>query len=281
MQNEQAATPAENSENIYEPETDGTPVTAEEAAEQSQTDGSELEQEPLQEPDNEGIHRDHENRVQKRIDKLTREKYELKGRLEALEHMYAQQNTSASGAANDGKPARDMYPSDESYVEALTDWKLEQRLPYKMQEIAGQHQETIIQQAFIQKEASVKKDYADYDSVIAESADVRIPAEIVPSIITSEYGPDIRYYLAKNPEMAEALNHVPPYIAIKEIGRIEAAIAAHRHAALSRSTRQTKTPPPISPVRSGGAAAEHDLDRLSMKDFIKRREQMRNDLHKR
>jgi hypothetical protein len=277
MQNEQAAAPAENGENTFEPETDGAPVPTENAAELPQETGGTADQEPPQEPDGDHNRRDHENRVQKRIDKLTREKYELKGRLDALEQMYAQHNPTGVLPANDGKPTRDTYPTDEAYVEALTDWKLEQRLPHKMQEIAGQQQEAAIQQAFLQKEAAVKKDYADYDSVIAESADIRIPAEIVPCIITSEYGPGIRYYLAKNPEVAQALNHVPPYIAIKEIGRIEAALAVQQH---TRSPQQTKTPPPIAPVRSGSAAADHDLDRLPMKDFIKRREQMRKDLHK-
>jgi len=278
MLNEQTATPAENGGNTFEPETDVAPETMEQDAEQPQ-DVVEPEQEPALEPDEERSNRrDHDNRVQKRIDKLTREKYELKGRLDALEQMYAQQIPS-DVSANDNKPAREMFPSDEAYVEALTDWKLEQRLPHKMQELAGQQQESAMQYAFLQKEAAVRKDYADYDNAIAESADVRIPADIVPSIITSEYGPDIRYYLAKNPDVAQALNHVPPYVAIKEIGRIEAAIAAQRYTAQTRNTRQTKTPPPIAPVRSGDAA-QHDLDKLPMKDFIKRREQMRKDLHK-
>jgi hypothetical protein len=201
--------------------------------------------------------------------RLLYEKHEAQARAEALEAQLAKQRQPEP---QQNKPSREQYNDDASYIDALTDWKIEQKLPQMVEKANVQKQQNTVQSEFAQREIKTKQEYPDYEDVIAENGNIPVPRETVEAILSSEHGPDIRYYLAKNPEQAQALNRMSPISAVREIGRIEAKIAGEKELK-SKPKQTTKAPPPISPVKTGTGTVETDLDKLDMKEFIKRREE--------
>ena len=88
-------------------------------ASEQKPEGENPEGEAEKKPEDTEQHK--ESRIQKRIDKLTREKYQLKGELEAMKKMQ-EQYTSQAPAPATGKPSRDKFNTDEEWIEALTDY---------------------------------------------------------------------------------------------------------------------------------------------------------------
>jgi hypothetical protein len=207
-----------------------------------------------------------ENHDTRRMKRLLYEKHEALAELAALK---AQQRPSEPVL---NKPNREQFQDDSSYIDALTDWKLEQKLPQIVEKANAQRVQNTVQADFAQREIKTKQDYPDYDDVISENGNIPVPRETVEAILLSEHGPDIRYYLAKNPEQAQALNQMSPISAVREIGRIEERIIGEKEIKL-KPKQTTKAPPPISPVKTGTGTVETDLDKLDMKEFIKRREE--------
>jgi hypothetical protein len=235
---------------------------------QTQPEAEKKPEQPEQKPE------EKPSRIQNRIDKLTREKYELKGRLDAYEKMSGVKPAEQQGQP---KPNRDQFANDSDFVEALTDWKVTQRLPQIAQQAQQTSQRTTVEQAFANREAAIKAEIKDYDDVIAEAADVVIPQDVAEAILTSDLGPNIRYYLATHVDEAEKLNQMPAAAAVRQIGRLEAKLESEKKV----YHPVTKAPAPITPVNSGGGAVETDLDKLPIKDFMKARNKAEIAKHKR
>ena len=63
----------------------------------------------------------------------------------------------------------------------------------------------------------------DYDEVVGLS-EVVIAPHITDTILESDRGPEVAYYLAQHPDKAEAINAMSPIAAARAIGRIEASL---------------------------------------------------------
>jgi hypothetical protein len=63
------------------------------------------------------------------------------------------------------------------------------------------------------------------------------------TIRASDSGPDVAYHLGQNPKEAERISALPPFLQAKEIGRIEAKLAAE-----PPSKKTSSAPAPIKPV---------------------------------
>jgi hypothetical protein len=95
------------------------------------------------------------------------------------------------------------------------------------------------QTTFSSREAEFSKKTPDY---YEKTRDPRVPVtpEIAEVLAESEDGPALAYYLANNLAIADQVSRLPPLAAARELGRIEARLAAEREKA--------KTPPPVSPA---------------------------------
>jgi hypothetical protein len=82
------------------------------------------------------------------------------------------------------------------------------------------------------------------------------------TIQSSDIGPELAYYLGTNPKDAERISRMSPLSQAKEIGKIEAKLAAEPPV-----KRTTSAPAPISPVtaRSSGSPAYDTTDPRSIK----------------
>lgn len=217
------------------------------------------------------------NRVQKRIDKLTRDKYELKGRLDMLERVIAQQNQEKPAATD--KPDRASYEHDEEYVEALTDWMVNKKLSNVKNEINEHQTSSQLDASWSKKVTAAQSTYADYDEVMEDAQEIAIPQHLqVPfneALKSSDLGADIVYHLAKNPDEATRIFSLSTNAAIREIGKLESKLET---AKLTKPVvKQTKASAPIQLPKASGSKAKPNIETMSVAEYkVYRNKQLMN-----
>ena len=175
--------------------------------------------------------------VQKQIDEITREKYEerrerqraqeradrLEQELQAIRNGSQQQQPKA---LPNGAPDPEQFPAgryDPDYLEALTDYKAQQRFDAQREQATIQERRASLQQA----EAKARETYADYD--VASEEFLTHPLAKVPTftnlVLESDNPTEIAYYLGKNPAELDKISEMTASQAARYIGRIEASLA--------------------------------------------------------
>jgi hypothetical protein len=173
------------------------------------------------------------------------------------------------------KPARDQFTNDDEYIQAQVDFQLAKKLPEIQSKIQQSTQQQTAMSSFQVRENEVRKQNPDYDEVIADANDIPVKHQIiVDAIMMSKEGPELRYYLAKNPEIMEDLNAMHPVEAALELGSIRSQLT-HKEPAPRVVNR---APAPIRSVLSNGVTVTTSPEKMSMDEFVKSRNQQRRDL---
>jgi hypothetical protein len=153
--------------------------------------------------------------------------------------------------------SQDKFESVEAYAEALATQKAEQLLQQRELE----RQQAAVVESYHEKEEQARDKYDDFEQV-AYNPSLKISTVMAQTIQASEIGPDIAYFLGSNPKEADRISRLSPFLQAKEIGKIEAKVAA------SPPTRKpSSAPAPIEPVaaRASGAPAYDTTDPRSIK----------------
>lgn len=179
--------------------------------------------------------------IQAEIDDLTTRKYNVRRDVEAEEARLValrQEMTALGGkVAETSKPAAPVadapkpkvadFETYEDFVEALSDWKADQKATARAAEVekkidakltadaarrqadatAGA-QQTVIAQHTARMDAA-RKAHTDFDTVLAAQSDILVHQAIGEVIPFSPVGAEVMYHLAKNPAVAEALVDLP------------------------------------------------------------------------
>lgn len=220
------------------------------------------------------------NPVQPRIDELTR-----KARENEREAAYWRQRAESvealkSAPAAPVKPTPDKFTDYNEYVEALADFKADEKVDAKFK---AHDEETSKKQAlekrastWAEQVAALKSTITDYEEVV-QASDVPVSDHVKAAIEDSDKGAELVYHLAKHPEVAERLNKLGELGAAREIGRIEASLTKPETTELVEETdepapvrKTTSAPPPAKPLSSGRSTAT-DLAKLGMDDYVKQR----------
>ena len=188
---------------------------------------------------------------------------------------------SKQPAVADGKPNPDHFDTHAEYVEALADWKTEQKLKERDQKLEKTKLE--IEQANTLKAHSDRvKSFAektdDFADVLESVDDIPVSTAVQEIIISSENGPELMYELAKNRDEYARICKLPPLAAARELGRIESRIASKASESKPETKKLTKAPKPIGPVGGSKGAVVKSIDDpgLSQAEYEKlRREQMK------
>jgi hypothetical protein len=220
--------------------------------------------------------------VQKRIDELTRARYEAeeRGKAEA-DHwrqqamMAAQQLEAAKGAAN--PPKLEQYPSIEEFTAAVakheaekvgasyrdqfqqSQWQAEQARQQAAQQAVAQQQYQRVVESKIQE--AVKK-YPDFvETVTSPELPGMQGTPAFQAVLESEHGAEVMYYLGKNPMRAHQIMALSPIGQIREIGRLEAAV--------STGKMVSSAPPPAANVNTASATpGKKDPSKMTYAEFV-------------
>ena len=135
-------------------------------------------------------------------------------------------------------PPVDQFESPEAYAEALAEKKA-QELIAKREAAKAQAE---IDEAYQERLDEAKEKYPDFEQV-AYNPSLPITDAMAETIRASEIGPELAYHLGSNPKEAERIAKLSPFLQAKEIGRIEAKLAAEPPV-----KKTTSAPDPIRPV---------------------------------
>ena len=151
----------------------------------------------------------------------------------------------------------DQFESTEAYADALAYQKAEQLIAQR--EAAKQQSQVL--ESYHEKEEEARSKYEDFEQV-AYNPKLPITNVMAEAIQSSDIGPELAYHLGTNPKEADRISKLSPLAQAKEIGRIEAKLAADPPV-----KRTSSAPAPISPVsaRSTGSSAYDTTDPRSIK----------------
>lgn len=206
---------------------------------------------PQEEPKTDG--------VQKRINQLTAEKYDLKRQLEQAQQAPPQAEPVAPGA-----PTLEQFDYDEDKFRSASIQHEVQKQMGVLQEQQVKQQQDDDQQRVMQSYNQKAADYAAKNPDFYESVS-KLPLQnqgAQQAIMTADRGPEIAHYLTQHLDIADQLNGSDPYTAARIIGTIESQLSVKPQQTVSSA------PDPVQPLSGGGELAKDLTDpSLSMEDF--------------
>lgn len=206
--------------------------------------------------------------VKKRLAKESRRVTRL-AELEAENRMLKQQRERQEPAKDEasGKPVPAQFQDYESYIEALTDWKTDQKLSGLRQETETQqrNREAAERAEKVQSKLSgAAEKYEDFEEVALDPT-VPITQAMAETIADSDMGGDLAYYLGIHRDEAARISRLTPVQQVREITRLEAKLATPQ-------VTKSSAPKPISPISANKAPVTGLADDLPVDEWLKRRE---------
>lgn len=189
------------------------------------------------------------------------ERRAMKAYRETLERVLpqSQQQQQQPQSPKEGRPTREQFVSDDDYVEAMADWKLEQRDAEARKAMQQQQARTI--------QSKTEGIYAEAQKIAGfdrEAFDeLPLTQAIAAVILDSDVPGPLMAYMASNPEEVERISKLPPARQAAAIGKLEDKVSA--------APAVSKAPPPMKPVGSRGSASNSDLSKASMEEYISQR----------
>lgn len=212
--------------------------------------------------------------VQKRIDQLTREKYEERRQREALEKRLKEleeQNKPEPLKA----PKEEDFDDYNQYLEQQADYlaakaaeKLEQQSKAKEQQLALAEQQQLAQQRAEKFAERIQTEMTQYEGFMEKMNDPvftdithRMDQELIGLIQESDKATALTYHLATNIEVADQLSRLNPIHAARELALIEAKLE------VPQPNKISNAPDPIKPIGSNESAVK-DPDQMSMDEWM-------------
>jgi hypothetical protein len=204
--------------------------------------------------------------VQKRLDELRRQAGDAQRMNERL--LAVLEKTVVHGEPPvtqqpSGPPKREDFASYEEYLEAKADFRIAQQLTVLEQRAVEARRAQAVEQreaSWSERQAAAAGKYADYEEV-ALADDLAITPVMAEAMKDSEIGPDVAYYLGKNPNEALRIARLHPAAQVREIGKIEARIEA------KPVRQQSKAPPPIDPIGGSSSGGSGDVSKMSQAEY--------------
>lgn len=227
---------------------------------------------------------------QRRIDKLNARYSAAQAEIERLKALAPKDAGQPKAVENvdtkqaDGKPDADNFETHAAYVEALTDWKIEQREKAALEtkqksDLETQYKEKL--NSHYEREKSFSSKTPDYAETIKEFIELNpsVSTTLEQLIVESDIGPEIMYALANDDETFKKINALTPIGIAREFGKLELKLSSKPSETKPEPKKLTTAPKPIEPVgksTSGSISKSLDDPNISFAEYErKRREQMK------
>ena len=253
-----------------------------ESVEPTEADDVKKSSEPEQEPEQKEPKAEEEakeqkpekqkDKLNKRFDKVTQRAKDAEAKAVDLENRLKEYEARTNQQPQEtpkpeGKPQASQFNDAFEYAEALAEWSAENALKQRDAEEAGrkaQKAKDKVLESWNKKIAKAKADLPDFDAMV-QSSTVVVSDEIRDSILESDVGAQLLYFLASDEDFAKRLTEMPMVKALREIGKLEAKFEAKevktpkaekQKEEVSRST----APSPIRPLTGGKVGNDVLLD---------------------
>lgn len=174
-------------------------------------------------------------------------------------------------AATGDEPKPEDFKTVGEYTRALVKWEAKQA-----GKSAAEHAEVSRQQAeanqiiagFVERQEAFMKATPDYEEVL-ESADFEIPPVSQQYLVESEYGPQLAYHLAKNPDVATSLRKLSPRRQLAELGKLEVKFEKPVETVKTAPAANgiSKAPAPIQPLDAKSTPVQKDPKDMSFQEL--------------
>lgn len=255
------------------PETEST-----ETSETEQTgEGSEQETDPADKTEQGQAAPRNKGGFQRKISKLTARVTRAEQRAAVLEQLLAEKAAGApknepapAKPAAEGKPDPNKFDNHADWIEAVADWKAEQKLKdrdQKQEQTRIQTEQQRLVQTYQERAQAFAAKQADFNEVLAEVDGIPLSPTVERLILES--GPELAYELAQDPDEFERVNKLGPLAAAKEMGKLEARIASRASGVKNTEQKITKAPAPLAPVGAGKGSVKKTIydSNLSQREF--------------
>jgi len=222
----------------------------------------EVKTEPEVKPERTFTQKELDEILQKRLAKESR-KIERYSRAEAELKLLKEQMQQQPEPVSQGEPKPENYKDYESYIEALTDYKVEAKLKGHQERIAQENQ----QRAQIEHEVKLRDNiikaaekYDDFEEVVTND-NVPITYAMRDAIGESDIGGDIAYHLGTNIQEATRIANLSPIGQVRAILDLESKLKAPKKVT-------TGAPAPIVP-NAGKGKVTKDPGQMTDEEYAK------------
>ena len=172
------------------------------------------------------------------------------------------------------RPKQEDFENYDDYVDALTDWKVDEKLEAQTKEAQDKEMDGRTAEAdkeFRGKLEKGRERYNDFEEV-AMNPTLPITRAMVEILHECENPADVAYYLGRNRQECASISNMTPFQAAKAIGKIEADIKAELEKTPPPPPKKEpekkvpKAPPPIEPIGSREVVTK-DPDKMTQKEY--------------
>lgn len=217
------------------------------------------------------------NRVQERINQLTREKYEERQRVEELERRLKELETKApepTKAEPKAAPKEDDYSSYDEYQKAREDYLVERAQQAAYEKIQAEQTATqkvtaeqLRQEEIQAKRAEFQKNLEGKREMFVDFEEVAYGHQFMDKglaemIFDMEKGPEVAYHLGSHLDEAERI------FAMSEIQRVRELTKLELQMQELQPKRVSTAPDPIKPITgSSETVSDKDPDNMSVEEW--------------
>lgn len=236
-------------------------------------------------------------RLERKVRRLHSENEELRTRLSQLESKVSVVESGPSkqtdGDAAQERPKQADYETYDDYLEALTDWKFEQRETKKQSSSVVPEPSTKTTEQPTDNAPALSREaqdaipdifedgnekYADFEQVV-RNKDVPITPQLLNAIVDSDSPEDVLYHIAQDAALARDLADMNPQQLAREIAKLEGQISGSGRRAQQTGSNEgkettrapakkiTNAPDPVAPVDGGGDTGMRNPDNMSMDEY--------------
>ena len=204
--------------------------------------------------------------TQKRIDELTKFRREAERDRDYWQNL-AQSNQVAPEPVEPGKTLADFEYDEGKFTDYLKN-EAKAEATASTQRAAQQERGASLQADFSGREAEFASSVDDYHTATSSPA-LKFSKDMATATLHAEKGPELRYYLAKNPEVSAKLSRMGQYDMAIELGRIEATKLGKK-----KAPSVTTAPKPVPKIAGTNSKSPLKIDdpKLTDAQFRKMRE---------
>jgi hypothetical protein len=216
---------------------------------------------------------------------------QLEARLDTLTRVLsgAAPDVPQTPAQPTGPPQAEQFASHEDYVMAAARYGAQQE--FQARDLSSmqqrQHEQQIqFQRDLMSREQTFKQAHPDFDSVVRDGLAGKVSPVLQQALMLVPDGPAVAYTLARQPDLVQRLNALPPPLVLVELGRLSPppqsasptpAVGSVNGNGTLHAVPVTPLPEPMAPVGGGGSTAQPTFsENMSQKDYEKWRARTSN-----
>lgn len=204
-----------------------------------------------------------EDGFQKRINKVTGDKWEAIRRAEAAEAKLAEMQTAPTQQPTVEPKLEDFDFDEPAHTSALIDYKVN----LKADSITKQQQDNQAEQAqadltrkFTENSAAFAEKHTDFNEVLGKVPNLQ--PSVLQALMGRDNGPELAYFLGTHSDIADSIIQMNPVAAGIKIGEISQKLAE------PKQIKPSSAPDPIEAVSSGGVVESNIDDEMSIDDWM-------------